>query len=415
MTTNLKITDIQPIHPFPARMAPSIVWDSLPNNGHRFRVLDPMFGSGTTLASARAKGHQAIGCDTDPLALLIARGWCSDVDSDVLRYRAELVLERALRLSKEITRENAYPSNADNETRNFLDFWFDDINRIQLTALSRCISRVHASPEKLLLWCALSRLIITKKMGVSLAMDISHSRPHRKYETAPIQAFDKFIETVNYITKKAPFRKDSKAPAVIIRQGDARKLPFRSKSCDMVITSPPYLNAIDYIRGHKFSLVWMGHSIRSLRSIRSDNIGSEHSVNSEKIDEFQETLERMVDVQHLDRRHFGMVLRYAIEMNRVFSECRRVLKDDGQAVFVIGDSTLRGLFIRNSEGLIHLAHRNGFRLTAKTTRSLPENRRYLPPPAARNPANGLQRRMQEEVILRFEVEPKLKLGVGRKS
>lgn len=409
MTTDLQISDIQPIHPFPARMAPSIVWDSLPNNEKRLRILDPMAGSGTTLASARAKGHQAIGCDTDPLALLIARGWCSDVDSDVLRYRAELVLERARKLSEELTKENAYPSKADGETRKFLDFWFDDTNRIQLTALSRCISRVHALIDRSLLWCAFSRLIITKKMGVSLAMDISHSRPHRKYETAPIQAFDKFIDAVNYIIKKAPFKDAIKIPAAIIRQGDARKLPFRSKSCDMVITSPPYLNAIDYIRGHKFSLVWMGHSISSLRLIRTDNIGSENSGTSKKADQFQETLQRMGDVQKLDCRHFGMVMRYVVEMNRVFSECRRVLKDDGQAVFVIGDSTLRGLFIKNSEGLIHLAHKNGFRITAKTTRPLPENRRYLPPPTAGNTAGDLQRRMREEVILRFEVERQSRL------
>jgi DNA modification methylase len=361
-----------------------------------------MSGSGTTLASARAKGHQAIGCDTDPLALLIARCWCSDVDSEGLKYRADLVLERAMRLSKEIATEHAYPSHADVETRHFMDFWFDDTNRLQLTALSRCISRVHDSTEKSLLWCAFSRLIITKKLGVSRAMDISHSRPHRKYETAPIQAFDKFLETVNYVAKKAPFRKGIKAPPVIIRQGDARNLPFKSKCCDMVITSPPYLNAIDYIRGHKFSLVWMGHSIGSLRSIRTNNIGSENAGYFVRKDQFQDTLERMMDVKKLDQRHFGMILRYVIEMDRVFSECRRVLKDDGQAVVVIGDSTLRGLFIRNSEGLIHLANKNGFRLVAKNTRPLPENRRYLPPPTAGSITSDLQRRMQEEVILRFE-------------
>ena len=29
-------------------------------------------------------------------------------------------------------------------------------------------------------------------------------------------------------------------------------------SVDLTVTSPPYLNAIDYLRGHKMSLVWMG-------------------------------------------------------------------------------------------------------------------------------------------------------------
>jgi len=113
-----------------------------------------MAGSGTTLVSARAKGHQALGCDTDPLALLIARAWCSDVYPDKLSHRARLVLDRARRFAERLSPEEAYPSYADDETRKFMRFWFDDKNRIQLTALSKCISRVHDSDEKTLLWIA---------------------------------------------------------------------------------------------------------------------------------------------------------------------------------------------------------------------------------------------------------------------
>ena len=116
MTTAREITNIQPIHPFPARMAPSIVWDNLPND-RRLRVLDPMAGSGTTLVHARAQGHQAIGCDTDPLALLIARAWCSDINSDRLRYRAELVLDRATKFAENLMPEHAYPSGYPDTSR----------------------------------------------------------------------------------------------------------------------------------------------------------------------------------------------------------------------------------------------------------------------------------------------------------
>jgi len=403
MTTTIKISDIKPIHPFPARMAPSIVGESLPDSGTRLRVLDPMAGSGTTLVSARAKGHQAIGCDTDPLALLIARGWCSDLDTDQLTHRAELVLKRALRLSENLSPEFACPSTDDNETREFLNFWFDDINRIQLTALSKCISRIHDSTEKTLLWCAFSRLIITKKVGVSLAMDISHSRPHRKYEQAPVRPFDKFLHAVDYIAQKAPFRNNKiKIPTVILRCGDARSLPFRNNSVDMIITSPPYLNAIDYIRAHKFSLVWMGYPISSLRSVRADNIGSECSGNLDEKNQYRETLERMGDIKKLDRRHLGMVVRYVIDMDRVFSECRRVLKKDRQAIVVIGDSIIAGVFVKNSEGLIHLAQKNGFQFSSGTTHLIPENRRYLPPPNVSTVGYEMQSRMREEVILRFQ-------------
>jgi tRNA G10 N-methylase Trm11 len=172
---------IKPIHPFPARMAPSIVREFLSNKGRPLNILDPMAGSGTTLVTALTNGHNAFGCDTDPLSVLISQIWCSNIDAEGTLYRAKLVLDRAKNISDSIQENEAYPSKADNETRNFIDFWFDENNRIQLYALSKSISRVRKHQERAVLWCAFSRLIITKKVGASLAMDVSHSRPHRVY------------------------------------------------------------------------------------------------------------------------------------------------------------------------------------------------------------------------------------------
>ena len=87
----------RPIHPFPARMAGSIPWEVLEATSRKqIRVLDPMVGSGTTAVVARALGHQAVGFDTDPLAVLIAQVWCDDVDGEAVRRSAERILKRAL-------------------------------------------------------------------------------------------------------------------------------------------------------------------------------------------------------------------------------------------------------------------------------------------------------------------------------
>ncbi len=90
-------------------------------------------------------------------------------------------------------------------------------------------------------------------------MDISHSRPHRSYDKAPIKAFDRFERAVKYVVQAAPFPSiKSDSPKGSVGLADARNLPLEDQSVDIVITSPPYLNAIDYIRGHKFALIWMG-------------------------------------------------------------------------------------------------------------------------------------------------------------
>src|SRR5215207_8283687 len=118
------IPQLRPIHPFPARMAPAIVWEELlaaaaatPHTP--LRVLDPMTGSGTTIAMARLLGHRATGYDTDPLAVLISRAWSVDIDQAELRDAAAEVVRAARLLAREVSSAEAYPAGADEETRAF--------------------------------------------------------------------------------------------------------------------------------------------------------------------------------------------------------------------------------------------------------------------------------------------------------
>ena len=407
MSDSIQAPQIHPIHPFPARMAPSIAWESLPGRGRSLRVLDPMAGSGTTLVVAKAKGHKAIGYDTDPLATLIARAWCSEVDAERLTVKAYEVLDKARDIARTIPFEKAYPYSADEETKRFIDFWFDTSNRLQLTALSQAISLVSDPNTKNLLWVAFSRLIITKKVGVSLAMDVSHSRPHRKYQYAPVRAFDVFLRSVDHVIKKAPFRSRNEGhPSAIIARGDARRMPLPSNSIDMVITSPPYLNAIDYLRGHKLSLIWMGYSINALRRLRSSNIGVERPLRLDKESPAVTSIfERMGRTYDLDKRSQGMIKRFLYDMKSLITEVARVLKLGGRAVFVVGDSTMRGVFIKNSLALIELAAAENLELASRATRPIPESRRYLPPPNLEKSGKKMQKRMREEVVLEFVLRP----------
>src|ERR1700679_1322411 len=265
-----------PIHPFPARMAPGIALAALRNTRRSLTVLDPMSGSGTVLAVAQAHGHRAIGIDVDPLAVLLAGVWTRPVNPEEAQERAQLVLDRAQRRFKAQTSGQAYPSSSDTETRAFVRYWFDDYARRQLAALSASISRVHDPVVRDVLWCGFSRLIITKQAGASLAMDLSHSRPHKEFATAPIKPFAHFLRTVERVLKNTIAKGQRQGgPKTIVYQADARRLPIRSNSIDLVLTSPPYLNAIDYLRCSKFSLIWMGISLAKIRSLRSESIGTE--------------------------------------------------------------------------------------------------------------------------------------------
>ena len=399
-----KVLEIQvnfkSIHPFPARMAPSIALAELTSK-RSLKVLDPMAGSGTTIVAARLKGHQAIGFDLDPLAVLISSVWCINMDREKIYSEAQKVLKKSLLIAKKITSKQAYPADADNETKKFINFWFDDKNRKQLSALSKTIEKVKDSEVRSVLWCAFSRFIITKEKGVSLAMDVSHSRPHKVYKQAPIRPFDRFEASVNSILSFAPVR-DSVSPAAKIKIGDARKLPLNGNSIDLVVTSPPYLNAIDYLRGHKLALVWMGYTIGDIRKIRSNNVGTEVSLPyAESENDIISIMNKMGKINTLLPRNQKMIARYVKDMDLVISEISRVLKPGGKAVIVIGNSRIKGVYIKNSNAIIALGKKNKLRIEKSISREIPEQRRYLPAPTFSTSGRALKKRMREEVIITF--------------
>ncbi len=393
---------VRPVHPFPARMAALIALDELRGVRGSLRVLDPMAGSGTTLVVARKLGHVPVGFDTDPLAVLISRAWCSDVDEHAFSNAAVSVLERACRRWRRIRLSRAYPAGADGETRAFIRYWFDATNRKQLSALSTSIRAVREPSIRTLLWCAFSRLIIAKQAGASLALDLAHSRPHRAFAKGPLRPLDSFLTAVEFVAKAAPFKRGTcEQPKADVKVADARRLPLESSSVDVVITSPPYLNAIDYLRGHKFSLVWMGYRIGELRNLRATSIGTEVSRGSRaERGATAEVLKCMGAVHRLSERYRGMLARYVTDMSAVVQEIARVLTPAGRAVLVVGDSTIRGVYVRNSRVIAWLAQQQGLVLKALRRRPIPPNRRYLPPPSSVS-ETGLRRRMRTEVVLTF--------------
>jgi len=385
-------------------MAPGIVLDEIGEKGTSLRVLDPMAGSGTVLAVARAHGHLAIGFDLDPLAVLLASVWTRTIDANRLRDKATEVLDRAKAKFVQLPSRLAYPRGADRETREFITYWFDDFTRRQLTALAGAIGDVRERASRELLWCGFSRLIITKQAGASLAMDLSHSRPHKVFHKAPVKPFSRFLTAVEAVVANCPHPGGSPdGPPTLVKQGDARQLRLPDASVDVVLTSPPYLNAIDYIRCSRFSLVWMGYQMDELRKIRSKSVGAETSSAEARAAEWVRSLINKFRIAPgLSGRHYSLLSQYVWDMSHAVAEVSRVLRSGGRAVYVVGDSTVHGSFVRNSAIIVAVAQDHGLSLISRKSRSLPPNRRYLPPPKRRGSDAPMNGRMRQEVVMSFE-------------
>jgi hypothetical protein len=114
---------------------------------------------------------------------------------------------------------------------------------------------------------------------------------------------------------------------------------------------------------------------------------------------FDDMLEAMGAGDSMSGRHRGMVERYCEDVYRLMSEMARVLKPEGKAILIVGNSCLKGQFIRNSEGVTRAGKMVGLSLRAKVERELPHRNRYLPMPAAGE--GPLGKRMRTETILTF--------------
>jgi len=382
-------------------MAPELAIDTLRHLATGSLVLDPMAGSGTVIRQATDLGHQAVGYDMDPLAVLMARVWTTPVED-------RLVGEIYAQLLRDIER-NRDPYlpwvDDDAETREFIDYWFAEtqrniLRRIAATlhefSLRRFSKAKHAAAD--VIRVALSRIIITKEQGASLARDTSHSRPHKVASCSSydvLQGLDRSLRQVRKRLSDFPPRVGAQ-----VSFGDARSmLSIENGEVDAVLTSPPYLNAIDYLRGHRMSLVWLGHRIADLRRIRSSSIGAERAPDSLAIlDSFTRMRVSMGDIDELPARYSSMVDRYCEDLYRLASETSRVLRRHATATFVVGNSCLKGVFVRNSNALLAAASMCGLSLVKEFERDLPIRSRYLPITGT----SSLGKRMRTETILVFQ-------------
>ena len=304
----------------------------------------------------------------------MSRVWTQSLDVSKLVTRSQIIIEKARNID---TSDIALPwIDEDEETTKFVDFWFGSRQKDDLRKLAYFITNGHDSINRAL-QVAISRLIITKKVGASLAWDVSHSRPHRVKSENDYDVLAGFESAVSLIADR--IRQVPTNSNATIKIGNARRLSRISNGlADLVITSPPYLNAIDYIRGHRLALVWLGYRMSKLRRIRSSAVGSEKGLTERKFSHIG--LENSVLPQGLDEVAQSLLRKYVFDIVKVMQEIHRIVKPDGRIVLAIASSNIHGQKVDNPALIGSIAQFVGLSVVKCVEREIAPNRRYLPPP-----------------------------------
>ncbi len=272
-------------------------------------VLDPFVGSGTTLAACRERGLDSYGFDTSPLAILASRAKTNDYDLGELKNAIK-------QLSKSKFQRQDVKALPGNVRRFFNPHTLEDVLffRKQVGQYRREILDFL----KLGLVTSTTRCSYMYKDGAVL-----------KLRKKPVPVFRKFyIRTLRNMLRdlqKVEFRPCQ----TFVEEGDARNLKIDSEFIDLVITSPPYLNKIEYTRIYGVEeFLFFGRPLEK-RGMRS-YIG---------LDAEAEAQFPGLDLPPVANAYFA-------DMKRVLSEMKRVCKPGAVLAFVIGD----GCF---PEGVVH--------------------------------------------------------------
>lgn len=317
-------------------------------------VLDPWVGSGTTAQAALALGHDAVGVDLNPFAVLLAKARVAGA-ADARSIR---------RASRRLACEWATPFPTRNYTRDPLAAWLPPrvgtcvrrgIERLGWNAGDPCqTGSIDCSHAFLIvsLAAAARELAATKP-----ASNPTWIRPGAVRAARAAELEQLFTERVDSGLALIEHRQGSPSD-VRIHLGDARKLDVATASVDAVLTSPPYCTRIDYAVKTAFELAVLGLSGDAMAGLRRELMGTT-SLRADRRDtvppHWSDEVRGLLTAvrEHPSHRssqyYFPNMIQYFHDADAALSDIARVLKPGADALLVLQTSFYKELEIRLPE------------------------------------------------------------------
>lgn len=360
------------LHKFPAKFFPELPrWVIRKYSKKEDIVLDPMAGSGTVNIECLLERRNSIAIDIDPFARLLIKVKTTPLDSTALTEVKDWLV-RSVEGSPEY--DSIIP---DFPLRD--DLWFKPYVSMELGTIKGHIERI---PEKFQKFGHEEALNLKDFFAIcfsSIIREVSNADTHctrtvvrknRPKNVPPGQALKRFKETLGkQVPKMEEFSKICPRDMLVRIIGDpfdARYTSLPSDYIELAITSPPYINAVDYPRTHKLEMHWLEivNGPGELTKMKKEFIGTEtvatkdyrelHTYGNPQLDKFLE------DLYKIDPRRSYIVYKFFRDMKDNLKEMRRILKSGGRYFVVVGNNRIRGMIVPTHDFLLDIAQDVGF-------------------------------------------------------
>lgn len=349
------------IHKYPAKFIPEYPrWAIQKFAGDKKNiVLDPFCGSGTTNVEAKLAGYNSCGIDADPLARLLTKVKTTNLNEKKLEQTKEIVLKNIIKIKIE-----------KNIPKNFEPFekWFRPNIVHELLGLRNIIDDISdKKTHDFFLACFSATIRKVSNADPKLVLPkISKYMRIEEAEGRTIDVIKTFSKILNTNSKAiVDFSKiTSSSTTVKIIGTDSRKIKAGDGSFSLAITSPPYLNAHDYVRAHKLELFWLQliKEKDELGKLDRTYIGTERFYANEYADipnvGISELDKKIKLIQKVDKKRAYIVARFFLDMQTHFDEIHRILQDKGHYVMFVGNNIVRGNVIPTHQYLSDLAKKS---------------------------------------------------------
>jgi DNA modification methylase len=295
-------------------------------------VLDPFCGVGTTLLACQEKGIEAIGFDVQPSAVFASMVKTRDYELEEIRGAAKSLLKSRFSVPD---KSGASPL----VRRVFNRHTLDDVLffREYIMAMEDAVLRDF-----------FMLALMNVAMKCSYAWKDGAVIKIRKHPVPPLRKL--LSRQVRFMMRDIRMFK-RKPCSCSVSFGDARKMDIENESIDSVITSPPYLNKIEYAKVYAIEdeLFFSGMGLTPLRS----HIG----MDPEKAIAEKNKLEDITDVSDFNMQ----TIAYFSDMLQVIRELRRVCRKGAKLGIVVGNGCFPEGVVDSDVILSRMAEKQGFR------------------------------------------------------